>query len=263
MAQPPPEPFHSRFHPAAVAVTAIGVLADRAAWNISNASFRSVDDLPRHLKMTGMTHAVLFREGVRDWVKSPPDAGLRNQHRWLESEWPMYSFDHHDVLVHRRSRAKVNPEKRYNGLDDTFAIDDSQWVSGKDEIPGLDTLCQAPSPDKATLRIVGINSKSGHMTHARVLSPKGTDSTHWDYMVTVEEVNAQIAQWTALPREETPWLTAIWNALSLVAPPVVTTPEDTSTTTSLAAHVEGSRGPHFDSGAIAPPPSVEDDAASS
>lgn len=149
MSQQPPEAFLARIQPAAIAVTAIGVLANRAALRISNALFNGPEDFARHSKMTGANHAVLFREGVTDFARSHSTLGLMAENRERESEWTKYFFDGHRLFVHRRSRTRLPANARYQGLEDNFDFDDTRWMTGKDEISNFPPLPQIPSPDKA------------------------------------------------------------------------------------------------------------------
>lgn len=217
---------HEAMAEAAVAVTSIGVLADRAVHMFSDRARRGPARQRLTSKIDGTETAAYWVEGVAHWATAHSQARVMPM-RIGEVGWPEFLIrdDIHlrverihrpDASARRMSRQHQGPDAHRDYMTLFDAVDEDVH-----EVP----------PEVTNVDLTAMFGPDGLIEGATISAPMG-DHLLWDWDVSSDEVSACIARWRALG--STPWLhdidrlAAMEPRVTYAAAPLTAVPQPTA-----------------------------------
>lgn len=188
---------YEAFGEAAVAFTAIGVLADRAVHGFSDIARPGPARECLTSKVDGTETAAYWVEGAAHWAAAHPGAGVVPM-RVGDVGWPEFMVDggihvrverihRSDVSARRMSRQRQGPDAHREQMT----------------LFSLENEGQGAPAEATNVDLTASFGPGGLLEGATISAPLGK-TLLWDWDVSKDEVASCIARWRAIG--ETPWL---------------------------------------------------------
>lgn len=203
---------YDAFGEAAIAITAIGVLADRAVRGFSAVAHPGPSGKFLAVKKDGNDTAAYWDEGAAHWAAAHPWAQVTTM-RASEYGWPEFligdSLHVRVERIHRPNASARRTSRQHQGPDAHLA-----FMTLFDAV-NADSARRAPT-DLTKVDLTATFNADGLIDGATISAPMG-EQLLWRWEVTGDEVTACIAKWRSLGN--TPWLYYI-DLLSTLEPRV-------------------------------------------